>query len=74
MMDTYFWDCPYPPLVAIRESPEFHGVVSLDKSFWPRCLLWHGWLPALSGSDFGSPWAEGVDDAASKRLDVALGS
>ena len=43
-----FWDCPFPPLVAIRESPEFHDVVSLDKSFWPRCLLWHGWLPALS--------------------------
>ena len=69
-----FWDCPYPPLVAIRESPEFHDVVSLDKSFWPRCLLWHGWLPALSGSDFGSPWAEGADDFASKRLEVALGS
>ena len=69
-----FWDCSYPPLVAIRESPEFHDVVSLDKSFWPRCLLWHGWLPALSGSDFGIPWAGGVDDAASKRLEVALGS
>ena len=69
-----FWDCPFPPLVAIRESPEFHDVVSLDKSFWPRCLLWHGWLPALSGSDFGSPWAEGADAVASKRLEVALGS
>ena len=31
-----FWDCSYPPLVAIRESPEFHDVVGLDKSFWPR--------------------------------------
>ena len=64
---------PFPPLVAIRESPEFSGVVNLDKSSWPRCLLWHGWLPALSGCEFGSPWAEGAGDAASKRLEVALG-
>ena len=69
-----FWDCPLPPLVAIRENPEFHGIVNLDKSSWPRCLLWHGWLPALTGSDFGSPWAGGPDDVASKRLEVALGS
>ena len=43
-----FWECSYPPLVAVRESPEFHGIVNLDKAGWPRCLLWHGWLPALS--------------------------
>ena len=23
--------------------------MSLDKANWPRCLLWHGWLPMLSG-------------------------
>ena len=22
----------------------------MDKAHWPRCLLWHGWLPVLSGS------------------------
>ena len=44
-----FWDCPFPPLVEIREKPEFHDLMRLDKAHWPRCLLWHGWLPMLSG-------------------------
>ena len=49
-----FWDCPFPPLVEIRESPEFHDLMRLDKAHWPSCLLWHGWLPMLSGVN-GSP-------------------
>ena len=69
-----FWECSYTPLVAVRESPEFHDIVSLDKAGWPRCLLWHGWLPALSGAEDGDPWAVDAVDAASKRLEVALGS
>ena len=69
-----FWECSYPPLVAVRESPEFHDIVNLDKAGWPRCLLWHGWLPALSGADDGDPWAVDAADVASKRLEVALGS
>ena len=69
-----FWDCTFPPLVHIRESPEFSGVVNLDKSNWPRCLLWHGWLPALSGSTFGSPRAEDATRIAKNRLEAALGS
>ena len=40
-----FWDCTFPPLVEIRENPESHELMEMDKSFWPRCLLWHGWLP-----------------------------
>ena len=40
-----FWECTFPPLVDIRENPEFHELMEMDKSFWPRCLLWHGWLP-----------------------------
>ena len=63
-----------PPLVAIRESPEFHDIVNLDKSGWPECLLWHSWLPALSGSDLGDPWAVEVMDVAANQLEVALGS
>ena len=23
----------------------------MDKSYWPGCLLWHGWLPLLSGAN-----------------------
>ena len=41
---------------------------------WPLCLLWHGWLPALSGAEDGDPWAVDAGHVASKRLEVALGS
>ena len=53
-----------PPLVAVRDSPEFREIVSMDKSGWPRCLLWHGWLPALSGTDDGVPWAVDAERVA----------
>ena len=69
-----FWECSYPPLVSVRESPEFHDIVCMDKSDWSRCFLWHGWLPALTGFDFGCPWAVDVDDVAVRKLEVALGS
>ena len=69
-----FWGCSYPPLVAIRDSPEFRDIVRMDKSGWPRCLRWHGWLPALSGADDGVPWAVDADQVVGKRLEVALGS
>ena len=52
-----FWECSFPPLVAIRGNPEFHDLMRLDKALWPRCLLWHGWLPMLSGVNGASPWA-----------------
>ena len=43
-------ECTFPPLVEIRENPEFHDLMRMDKAHhWPRCLLWHGWLPMLSG-------------------------
>ena len=29
----------FPPLVEIRDSPEFHDLMSEDKAHWPRCLL-----------------------------------
>ena len=29
----------------------------MDKGHWPRCLLWHGWLPVLSGVNGACPWA-----------------
>ena len=69
-----FWDCLFPPLVVIRENPEFHELMEMDKSFWPRCLLWHGWLPLLSGVNRGSPWALSLAEGAGNFLEVALGS
>ena len=42
-----FWDCTHPPFAHVWESPEFAEIVMCDKSRSSRCLLWHGWLPAL---------------------------
>ena len=61
-----FWDCPYSLLNEIREN------MRKDKSQWPGCLLWHGWL-LLSGVNGESPWAVTADDAAVKMLESALG-
>ena len=36
----------------------------MDKVNWPRCLLWHGWLPMLSGVNGVSPWAAGASESA----------
>ena len=29
-----FWERPFPPLVEIREHPEFHDLVEMDKTSW----------------------------------------
>ena len=52
-----FGECPFP-LIEIRGNPEFHDLMEMDKSSWPWCLLWHGWLPRLFRDNGGSPWAE----------------
>ena len=36
-------------LIEIRENPDVHDLEVMDTQSWPRCLLWHGWLPLLSG-------------------------
>ena len=69
-----FWECPYPPFVHIRESIEFRDLMLRDRSFWPRCLLWHGWLPALACAGGASPWAVSDEDIACARLERLLGS
>ena len=42
-----FWECTFPPLVEIRENPEFHDLMRMDKAHWPRCLLWHVGCPCF---------------------------
>ena len=42
-----FGERTFPPLVEIRENPEFHDLMRMDEGHWPGCLLWHGWLPML---------------------------
>ena len=39
-MSHLFLDCPFPPQVEIRENPEFHDLMRLDKAHCRRCLLW----------------------------------
>ena len=56
-------------LVQIRENLEFHDLVPRDKSNWPGCLLWHGWLPALAYPGGRSPWAETAKDIVTNRLE-----
>ena len=36
----------------------------MDKEHWPRCLLWHGWLPVLPGVNGASPWAASASESA----------
>ena len=68
-----FWECTFPPLVEIRENPEFHDLIRMDKGHWPRCLLWHGWLPMLSCVNGASPWAADASECASYLVEAALG-
>ena len=68
-----FWECTFPPLVEIRENPEFHDLMRLDKTHWPWCLLWHGLLPMLSGCNGVSPSAGCAFESAAYLVEVALG-
>ena len=44
-----------------------------DKAHWPRCLLWHGWLPMLSGVNGASPGAVDASESDTYLVEVALG-
>ena len=70
-----FWECVlfHLPLrfVNIRE---FHDLMEMDKSPWPRCLLWHGWLPLLSWGEWDSLLGlGGPREGAANLVECALG-
>ena len=45
-----------------------HQLVFIDRGHWPRCLLWHGRLPASSGGNGGSLRAVfGEEDARNRH-------
>ena len=67
-----FWECTFPPLVEIRENPEFHDLMRMDKGHCPRCLLWHGLLPVFSGVNGASPWSASASESAGYPLAVKL--
>ena len=73
-MVIYFGNVTFPPLVEIRENPEFHDLMRMDKGHWPRCLIWHGWLPMLSGVPGASSCAASASEGASYLVEAALGS
>ena len=54
----------FSPLQHVRELPEFASLMSLDRRKWPRCPLWHGWLPGLGGISDREPWASSFGDSA----------
>ena len=68
-----FWDCTFPLFVELRNNPEFLPLLNRDRTHWPRCLLWHGWLPGLTSLSSGSPWDVAAGDLASHNLEKALG-
>ena len=55
-------------------DPEFLPNMSKDRTHWPRCLLWHGWLPGLTSRTVGTPWAIASCGLASSCLENAFGS
>ena len=58
----------------VQELPEFAFLTSLDRGNWPRCLLWHGWLPGLNGISHEDPWATSFGDSASFHLERCFGA
>ena len=58
MMATFSGTALSPLLVELRNSPEFLPLLNRDRSDWPLCLLWHGWLPGLTSRLLGrlGPW------------------
>ena len=73
VMVTFFGECTFPPLVEIRESPEFHDLMRENKAHWPRCLLWYGWLPMLSVVHGASLWAPDAPESAGYLVEAVLG-
>ena len=59
-MGICFWECNFPLVVHVRELSKFTLLVARDRSSWPRCLLWHGWLPGLSVAGERAPWADSL--------------
>ena len=72
-MVIFFGNVPFLLLLRFVKNPEFHDLIRMDKGHWPRCLLWHGWLPRLSGVNGASPWATNAADCAGYLVESALG-
>ena len=74
VMVIYFGNVPF--LLLLRSVKIVNFMISLG---WIRGigldgLLWHGWLPMLSGINGASPWAASASESASYLVEAALGS
>ena len=63
-----FGSAPFSPCCMSGSYLSF-SLVALDRRNWPRCLLWHGWLPGLSrwrerSPAFGQGWGFGCSGPA----------
>ena len=65
---------PLPSRQHVRDLPEFAALMSLDRSNWPRCLLWHGCMPGLNDISGNDPWAISFGDLASAELERCFGA
>ena len=46
----------------------------MDRGEWPRCLLWHGWLPGLGIAGERDPWAASLGQLAVRSSEQHLGA
>ena len=74
VMETgiFFCTAPFPPILHVTELPEFLLLMACDRSNWPRCLLWHGWLPGLSNAGGRDPRAASLGQLADGSLEIVL--
>ena len=70
-MVTCFGNVPF--LSLLLRFVKILSFLRMDKGHWPRCLLWHGWLPLLSGVNGASPWAADTSESVVHLVEVALG-
>ena len=57
-----------------ENSLNFVSLMARDRSRWPRCLLWHGWLPGLGLAGERDPRAASFGHLASLALERCLGA
>ena len=73
MMVICSGNVPFLLSLSFVKVLSFMIFMRMDQAHWPRCLLWHGWLPVLSGVNGASPWAVDASESAAYLVEVALG-
>ena len=73
-MVIYFGSVLFPPLQHVRDLLDFAHLMSIDRSNWPRCVLWHGWLLGLNAVSDRDPWATSFGALASFHLQRCHGA